>query len=188
MLKSGYSSIQAQIAVFLLSAFFHEVYYVYFKAGWVFYRLKALLERESFSSLPNETLLVFALLWGQLLSKVLFCFLLCLFVFLLSVEVVSFLLSVRKKKTFWEYGRKSRTLKKTNIEIRAWPMGKSSSHTGADPGFFSGGGALVSCSTSTPINHIYFFFLAEYQLHPLHPPPRSAPVTFCLHGATSCSS
>ena len=30
--------------------------------------------------------------------------------------------------------------------------------TGADPGFFSGGGALVSCSTSTPINHIVFFF------------------------------
>ena len=36
--------------------------------------------------------------------------------------------------------------------------------TGADPGFFLGGGALVSCSTSTPINHIVFFF-AEYQLH-----------------------
>ena len=28
---------------------------------------------------------------------------------------------------------------------------------------FLGGGALVSCSTSTPINHIVFFF-AEYQL------------------------
>ena len=28
---------------------------------------------------------------------------------------------------------------------------------GADPGFFLGGGALVSCSTSTPINHIFFF-------------------------------
>ena len=28
--------------------------------------------------------------------------------------------------------------------------------TGADPGFFLGGGALVSCSTSTPINHIFF--------------------------------
>ena len=35
---------------------------------------------------------------------------------------------------------------------------------GADPGFFSEGGALVSCSTSTPINHIVFFF-AEYQLY-----------------------
>ena len=35
---------------------------------------------------------------------------------------------------------------------------------GADPGFFLGGGALVSCSTSTPINHNFFFF-AEYQLH-----------------------
>ena len=29
--------------------------------------------------------------------------------------------------------------------------------TGADPGFFLGGGALVSSSTSTPINHIIFF-------------------------------
>ena len=28
---------------------------------------------------------------------------------------------------------------------------------GADPGFFVGGGALVSCSTSTPINHLVFF-------------------------------
>ena len=34
--------------------------------------------------------------------------------------------------------------------------------TGADPGFFVGGGALVSCPTSTPINQ--FFFFAEYQL------------------------
>ena len=31
--------------------------------------------------------------------------------------------------------------------------------SGADPGFFLGWGALVSCSTSTPINHIVFFFL-----------------------------
>ena len=30
--------------------------------------------------------------------------------------------------------------------------------SGADPGFFLGGGALVSCSTSTAINHIVFFF------------------------------
>ena len=29
---------------------------------------------------------------------------------------------------------------------------------GADPGFFLGGGALVSCSISTPINHIVFFW------------------------------
>ena len=27
----------------------------------------------------------------------------------------------------------------------------------ADPGFFLGGGALVSCSSLTPINHIVFF-------------------------------
>ena len=32
-------------------------------------------------------------------------------------------------------------------------------YSGADPGFFLGGGAPVSCSTSTPINHIVFFFL-----------------------------
>ena len=31
-------------------------------------------------------------------------------------------------------------------------------YSGADPGFFLGGGALVSCSTSTPINHLVFFF------------------------------
>ena len=31
--------------------------------------------------------------------------------------------------------------------------------TGADPGFFLGGGALVCCSTSTPINHMVFLFL-----------------------------
>ena len=36
---------------------------------------------------------------------------------------------------------------------------------GADAGFFLGGGALVSCSTSTPINHIVLFFFAEYQLY-----------------------
>ena len=36
--------------------------------------------------------------------------------------------------------------------------------SGADLGFFLGGGALVPCSTSTPINHIVFFF-AEYQLY-----------------------
>ena len=63
---------------------------------------------------------------------------------------------------------------------------------GADPGFFLGGGALVSCSTSTPINHIVFFFFWQNTscirkphvisgegggggAHLLHPPPRSAP-------------
>ena len=59
---------------------------------------------------------------------------------------------------------------------------------GADPGFFLGGGAIVSCSTSTPINHIVFFCRIPVVLenrkssrggggaHPLHPPPRSAPM------------
>ena len=61
---------------------------------------------------------------------------------------------------------------------------------GADPGVFLGGGALVSCSTSTPINHIVFFFcripvvLGNRRsskeggggvVHPLQPPPSSAP-------------
>ena len=55
--------------------------------------------------------------------------------------------------------------------------------------FFLGGGALVSCRTSTPINHIVFFlFFCRISVvlenrrssrgggaHPLHPPPRSAP-------------
>ena len=41
---------------------------------------------------------------------------------------------------------------------------KISGVAGADPGFFLGGGALVSCSTSTPINHVVFFF-AAYQLY-----------------------
>ena len=56
----------------------------------------------------------------------------------------------------------------------------------ADPGIFLGGGALVSCSTSTPINHIVFLqntsCIRKPQVisggggaHPLHPPPRSAP-------------
>ena len=63
--------------------------------------------------------------------------------------------------------------------------------TWADPGFFLGGGALVSCSTSTSINNIVFFgripFVLENRrssqggggVHPLHPPPRSAPVLDC---------
>ena len=38
----------------------------------------------------------------------------------------------------------------------------SSDTARADPGFFLEGGALVSCSTSTPINP---FFFAEYQLY-----------------------
>ena len=61
-----------------------------------------------------------------------------------------------------------------------------SCRSGTDPGFFLGGGALVSCSTSIPINHIVFFwqntsYIRKPQVisgggaHPLHPLPRSAP-------------
>ena len=64
--------------------------------------------------------------------------------------------------------------------------------TGADPGFFLGGGVLISCSTSTPINlmvilFIYLFFqntscirkpqvISGGDVHPMHPLPRSTPV------------
>ena len=64
-------------------------------------------------------------------------------------------------------------------------------YAGADPGFFLGGGALVSCSTSTPINHIVFFsqntscirkpqVISGEGAHRLHPPPRFAPVWWVL--------
>ena len=67
----------------------------------------------------------------------------------------------------------------------------TSSFSKADPGFFLGAGALVPCSTSTPINHIVFFFcripvgLENHRssqeggwrdAHPRNPLPRSAPV------------
>ena len=66
-------------------------------------------------------------------------------------------------------------------------------HSGADLGSFFGGGALVSCSTSKPINHMVFFFwqytgcirkpqvISGRGAHPLHPPPRSAP-DICVNG------
>ena len=70
------------------------------------------------------------------------------------------------------------------------PLGE---YAGADPGFFLGGGALVSCSTTTPINHIVFLFFLQNTscirkpqivsvgggggggAQPLHLSPRSAP-------------
>ena len=67
--------------------------------------------------------------------------------------------------------------------METWCKGRGGSRI-----FFLGGGALVSCSTSTPISHIVFFFgtipvLFENRrssqgggsAHPMHPPPRSAP-------------
>ena len=45
---------------------------------------------------------------------------------------------------------------------------------------FLGGGALVPCCTSIPINHIFFFVQNTRGggggAHPKHPPPRSANV------------
>ena len=49
---------------------------------------------------------------------------------------------------FGEMSGKGKTLTPTYISIVS----------GVDPGFFLGGGALVSFSTSTPINHIVFFW------------------------------
>ena len=45
----------------------------------------------------------------------------------------------------------------SKVKKQVTPAKFDKSGTGADPGFFLGGGALVSCSTSTPINHIVFF-------------------------------
>ena len=70
-------------------------------------------------------------------------------------------------------------------------------YSGADSGFFLGGSALVSCSTSTPINHILVCFFCRIPValenhrssqgrggggaHLLHPPPRSAPATVTVY-------
>ena len=74
------------------------------------------------------------------------------------------------------------------LRVLTFSNRKKITPAGADPGFFLGGGAVVSCSTSTPINHIVFFLqntscIRKPQVisggggaHPLHPPPRSAPV------------
>ena len=49
------------------------------------------------------------------------------------------------------------------VEIKCPYKHRNVTPAEADPGFFSGGGALVFCCTSTQINHIVFF--AEYQLY-----------------------
>ena len=56
------------------------------------------------------------------------------------------------------------SLSLTGRKKRAW-------QTGADPGIFLGGGALVSCSTLKPINHIVFF-LQNTSCIRKPPPPR----------------
>ena len=52
-------------------------------------------------------------------------------------------------------GRKQRVV--CNSITCHWKIVYKGTTPGADPGFFLGGGALVSCSASTPINHIVFF-------------------------------
>ena len=44
---------------------------------------------------------------------------------------------------------------------KVWSLSKMGCCAGADPVFFLGGGALVSFSTSTLINHIVFFFFSQ---------------------------
>ena len=57
----------------------------------------------------------------------------------------------------------SLTLSEKHVFLTEVLIDDLAGRSGADPGFFLGGGALISCSTSTPINHIVF--LAEYQLY-----------------------
>ena len=62
---------------------------------------------------------------------------------------------VRAKKSYYEYNPFLLTSDPdaTRDEFKE----KYTAYTGADPGFFLEGGALVSFSTSTPINHKVFF-------------------------------
>ena len=59
--------------------------------------------------------------------------------------------------------RKNWTLKWCRVQAchlsaeAGWGGAEGTLDSGADPGFFLGRVALVSCSTSTPINHIVFF-------------------------------
>ena len=64
-------------------------------------------------------------------------------------------LGPRRDKNIW--GETAPSPLSLGLDDRAPLISRSGSGTGADLGFFLGGGALVSCSTSTPINHIVFF-------------------------------
>ena len=94
----------------------------------------------------------------------------------------------------------SLNLLRVEWKIGAWLVPATS---GADPGFFWGGGALVSCSTSTPINHSFFLQNASCIRKPLvisgergvRTPctlPPDLPLLFVLcavfHGATSMNN
>ena len=98
------------------------------------------------------------------------------------------------KKNRQNYPEKCFWSKEKETGVKILPRvsaNRPSNNSGADPGFFLGGGALVSCSTSTPINHTVQFFFCRIPVvlenrrsskegggaHPLHLPPRSAPAT-----------
>ena len=63
------------------------------------------------------------------------------------------------------FGMKSKVTYDGYEKVKKHGNNDDYNNAGADPGFFSGGGTLVSCSTSTPINHIVLVFFAEYQLY-----------------------
>ena len=107
-----------------------------------------------------------------------------------SYDLVRWLLSAGERLKWWK-------VFKIEVICLRWIF---IPFAGADPGFFLRGGALVSCSASTPINHIVFFLqntscIRKPQViserggaHPLHPPPRSAPVLPPDWSKKSCNS
>ena len=78
--------------------------------------------------------------------------------FLLRVDTSSPVVFYTKSTETRGSGQNTGCLSFTRANRSVHGLGKwFAKFTGADPGFFLGGGALVSCCTSTPINHIVFF-------------------------------
>ena len=79
--------------------------------------------------------------------------------FLLSVDISSRVVFYTKSTETRGGEQNTGCLSFTRANRSVHGLGKElAKFTWADPGFFLGGGGLVSCSTSTPINHIVFFF------------------------------